>query len=240
MASPTSNDSSTNGHCRVVVLISGSGSNLQALIDGQQQNTLPISIVGVISNKPDVYGLQRADLASIPHCVVNHRDYDGREAFDQALSNAIDQYQPDLVILAGFMRILTADFVRHYQGRMLNIHPSLLPKYQGLHTHQRALDANDQQHGVTVHFVTEELDGGPTIIQAIVPIVGGDTIDTLAKRVQTQEHIIYPMAVEWFATGRLRLDTKSTQNTQNTQIVLLDNEPLATHGYQIDSTLAKA
>jgi phosphoribosylglycinamide formyltransferase-1 len=227
MASPTSNETTpSNGSCRVVVLISGSGSNLQALIDSQQQN-LPISIVGVISNKPDVYGLQRADAACIPHQVVNHRDYDGREPFDQALAATIDQYQPDLVILAGFMRILTADFVRQYQGRMLNIHPSLLPKYQGLHTHQRALDANDHQHGVTVHFVTEELDGGPTIIQAIVPVVTGDTVDTLTKRVQAQEHIIYPMAVEWFATQRLRLDP------QDTQKVLLDNEPLAPHGYQI-------
>jgi phosphoribosylglycinamide formyltransferase-1 len=240
MALPTSSDPSHNSSphgpspqkkCRVAVLISGSGSNLQALIDGQQQKTLPISIVGVISNKPGVYGLQRADLASIPRQVVNHRDYDGRESFDHALAAAINQYQPDLVILAGFMRILTAGFVRQYQGRMLNIHPSLLPKYQGLHTHQRALDANDKQHGVTVHFVTEELDGGPTVIQAIVPIVADDTIETLTKRVQVQEHIIYPMAVEWFATQRLCLDT------QDTQKVLLDNEPLATHGYQIKCDL---
>jgi phosphoribosylglycinamide formyltransferase-1 len=238
MVSPTPHHSSSHENCRVVVLISGGGSNLQALIDGQQQ-ALPISIVGVISNKPDVYGLQRADLAGIPHQVVNHRDYAGREPFDQALATAINQYQPDLVILAGFMRILTADFVRQYQGRMLNIHPSLLPKYQGLHTHQRALDANDQQHGVTVHFVTEELDGGPTVIQAIVPIVADDTIDTLTQRVQAQEHIIYPMAVEWFANQRLRLDT------QDTQKVLLDNEPLAPNGHQIqcervNSTRAKA
>ena len=219
--------------CRVVVLISGSGSNLQALIDGQQQKTLAISIVGVISNKPDVYGLQRAEQAGIAHQTINHRDYDGREPFDHALATAIEQYQPDLVVLAGFMRILTAGFVRQYQGRMLNIHPSLLPKYQGLHTHQRALDAKDQQHGVTVHFVTEELDGGPTVIQAIVPILENDNVDTLAKRVQSQEHIIYPMAVEWFATRRLRLDR------QDSQKVLLDNEPLATCGYQIHSDTVK-
>lgn len=216
--------SSTQIACRVVVLISGSGSNLQALIDGQQEHTLPITLVGVISNKPNVYGLERAKNANIPHQVINHHDFQDRESFDQRLAESIDQYQPDLVVLAGFMRILTADFVRAYQGRMVNIHPSLLPKYQGLHTHQRALDANDTEHGVTVHFVTEELDGGPTIIQAVVPIIDGDNVDSLAKRVQAQEHIIYPMAVKWFATQRLQL---------NGQQVLLDGEALPSHGYQI-------
>lgn len=214
--------------CRVVVLISGGGSNLQALIDGQQDTSLPITLCGVISNRPDVFGLQRADNANIAHQVVNHKDFEDRESFDQALAQAIDQYQPDLVVLAGFMRILTADFVRHYQGRMLNIHPSLLPKYQGLHTHQRALDANDDCHGVTVHFVTEELDGGPTIVQAIVPINDNDTADILAQRVQAQEHIIYPMAVKWFAQQRLQL---------NNHGVVLDDKTLSSTGYQIDSRL---
>lgn len=212
--------------CRVVVLISGSGSNLQALINGQQDSTLPINIVGVISNKPDVLGLERAAKADIAHEVIDHKAFADREAFDQALAQAIDAYQPDLIVLAGFMRILTGDFVRHFQGRMLNIHPSLLPKYQGLHTHQRALDAGDDCHGVTVHFVTEELDGGPPVIQAIVPINNGDDANTLAKRVQAQEHIIYPMAVDWFAKERLSL-----QGSQ----VLLDNSVLPEYGYQLDS-----
>jgi phosphoribosylglycinamide formyltransferase-1 len=226
MTSSTHTNNPTQPTCRVVVLISGSGSNLQALIDQQQQGQLAIEIVAVISNKPDVFGLERAAKAGIPHQVVNHRDYDDRESFDLALAKVIDRYQPQLVVLAGFMRILTADFVRAYQGRMLNIHPSLLPKYQGLHTHQRALDAGDSCHGVTVHFVTEELDGGPSVIQAIVPIVGGDTADTLAKRIQQQEHIIYPLAVEWFAEQRLQLIDNQVQ---------LNNETLTSTGYQIDS-----
>ncbi len=219
---------SSSSLCRVVVLISGSGSNLQALIDGQQAGTLPIEIAAVISNKANVFGLERAQTAGIPQHVISHKDYDEREAFDQQLAATINEYKPDLVVLAGFMRILTADFTRTYQGRMINIHPSLLPKYQGLHTHQRALDAGDDCHGVSVHFVTEELDGGPTIIQAIVPIQQGDNADTLAKRVQQQEHVIYPLAVEWFANQRLVLDGNR---------VLLDNETLSSTGYQIDSRL---
>lgn len=221
------NSTSQRSLCRVVVLISGSGSNLQSLIDGQQQNQLPITIESVISNKPNAYGLQRAEAAGISNHVINHKDYDGRESFDEALAKTIHQYQPDLVVLAGFMRILTADFVRQFKGRMLNIHPSLLPKYQGLHTHQRALEAGDKQHGVTVHFVTEELDGGPPIIQAVVPILNDDTPESLAKRVQTQEHVIYPMAVDWFATQRLQLDK---------QQVLLDQSALPPQGYQIHSS----
>lgn len=220
------NPQTTSHACKVVVLISGSGSNLQALIDGQQQGTLPISICAVISNKPDVYGLERAQKANIPQQVVNHKAFADRDSFDTQLADTIDQYQPDLVVLAGFMRILTGDFVRRYQGKMLNIHPSLLPKYQGLHTHQRALEAGDDCHGVTVHFVTEELDGGPTIIQAIVPINDGDDEAILAKRVQSQEHIIYPMAVEWFAKQKLKL----VDNT-----VMLNNNHLPSCGHQIDS-----
>lgn len=212
--------------CRAVVLISGSGSNLQTLIDGQQAGKLPISIEAVISNHAGVLGLKRADANNIPNHVLAHKGFADRSSFDDALRQLIDRYQPDLVILAGFMRILTPEFVRHYTGRMLNIHPSLLPKYQGLHTHQRALENNDNNHGVSVHFVTEELDGGPNIIQAIVPIFNGDDVETLTKRVQVQEHIIYPMAVAWFAEQRLVMEN---------DIVLLDSEPLAKEGYQIDS-----
>lgn len=210
--------------CRIVVLISGSGSNLQALIDGQKHHGLPIDIAAVISNRPGVLGLERAQQADIPASSLDHKDFADREDFDRALMQAIDQYQPELVVLAGFMRILTGDFVRHYQGRLLNIHPSLLPKYQGLNTHQRALDAGDSHHGVTVHFVTEELDGGPPIIQAKVPVLADDTPDSLAKRVQAQEHRIYPLAVQWFAEGRLGI---------NGQSVTLDGEPLASNGYQM-------
>lgn len=216
--------SSISSTCRVVVLISGSGSNLQALIDQQPQTKA--EIVGVISNRPDVLGLQRAEKAHIPTQVIDHKSYDSRESFDSVLAETIDSWEPDLVVLAGFMRILTPEFVRHYQGRMLNIHPSLLPKYQGLNTHQRALDAKDDSHGVTVHFVTEELDGGPRVIQAIVPILEQDDSTTLSARVQQQEHIIYPMAVGWFAQQRLQLDAGH---------VLLDNEPLSDSGYQLDS-----
>lgn len=190
--------------CRVAVLISGSGTNLQALIDAAGERA-GFSICAVISNRPGAYGLVRAAEAGIPASVVDHRDYPDRESFDSALMAEIDRHTPDLVVLAGFMRILTSEFVRHYSGRLLNIHPSLLPKYQGLHTHQRALEAGDSEHGATVHFVTEELDGGPAIVQALVPVQAEDSAELLAKRVQVQEHKIYPLAVTWFARGRLRM-----------------------------------
>lgn len=193
------------GKCRVVVLISGSGTNLQALIDAAAGEDAAFSICAVISNKPGAYGLTRAGDAGITAVTINHRDYSDRETFDHALIDEIDCHRPDLVVLAGFMRILTPEFVRHYSGRLLNIHPSLLPKYQGLHTHARALEAGDREHGTTVHFVTEELDGGPAIVQAVVPVEAGDTPDILAERVQRQEHAIYPLAVRWFAEGRLRM-----------------------------------
>ncbi len=189
----------------VVILISGGGTNLQAIIDAAQDG-LPVDIRAVISNQPEAYGLQRAKQAGIPTAVLNHREFDSREAFDQALAALIDKYQPGLVLLAGFMRILTPDFVRHYHGRMLNIHPSLLPKFQGLNTHQRALDAGETEHGASIHFVTEELDGGPVILQARVPVLPGDDAKTLAARVLEKEHIIYPLAVRWFAQGRLGLN----------------------------------
>jgi len=210
----------------VVVLISGSGTNLQALIDTQQETGATIR--GVISNRPGVKGLERADNAGIATVVIDHREYSERDQFDQQLMQVIDRFNPDLVVLAGFMRILTPAFVSHYLGRLINIHPSLLPKYTGLHTHQRALDAGDTQHGVTVHFVTEELDGGPPIIQARVPILPGDSADDLAKRVLQQEHIIYPQAVNWFATGRLTLQEGRSW---------LDGELLPASGYLMDSTV---
>jgi phosphoribosylglycinamide formyltransferase-1 len=210
-----------------VVLISGSGSNLQALIDGQQRGQLPIDIVAVICNRPAVRGLLRAEHAGIPAEVLDHTRYDSREAFDTALQECIDRYRPELVVLAGFMRILTPALTRHYEGRMLNIHPSLLPKYQGLHTHQRALDAGETEHGVTVHFVTAELDGGPPAVQARVPVLPDDDAESLAARVQSQEHVIYPLAVKWFAEGRLRMESGRA---------LLNNEPLGPNGYLMDTT----
>ena len=188
----------------IVVLISGGGTNLQALIDSANNESALFQIACVISNRPNVKGLQRAELAGIATLCIDHRDFAEREAFDEELIKAIDNYAPELVVLAGFMRILTTEFVQHYYGRMVNIHPSLLPKYRGLHTHQRALDAGDSKHGVSIHFVTEELDGGPIIIQSVVPVVENDTADTLAARVLKQEHLIYPLVVGWYAKNKLR------------------------------------
>ncbi len=191
---------------RILVLISGSGSNLQAILDGCAQGRIDGQVVAVISNKADAYGLVRAEQAGVATEVLSHQGFDSREAYDAALMARIDSHQPDLIVLAGFMRILTGDLVRHYQGRMLNIHPSLLPKYQGLHTHQRAIDAGDDEHGASVHFVTEELDGGPVVLQARVPIFPEDEAADVAARVQTQEHSLYPLVVQWFCQGRLRCD----------------------------------
>jgi phosphoribosylglycinamide formyltransferase 1 len=212
----------------VVVLISGSGTNLQALIDAKQKGELPVNISAVISNRPAVKGLERAQLAGIETQVIDHTHFASRELFDSELQQRIDDYQPHLVVLAGFMRILTESFTRHYCARMLNIHPSLLPKYQGLNTHQRALEAGDSEHGVTVHFVTPELDGGPNVIQAVVPINSGDTVDSLAKKVQLQEHVIYPLAVNWFAQKRLSMDKHNS---------VLDNEVLPPSGYVLDTRM---
>ena len=190
---------------RIVVLVSGGGTNLQALIDAAARGELGGSIVAVISNKPGAGGLDRAARAGIETGVVNHRDYPERAAFDDALRETIDGYDPDLVVLAGFMRILTDDFVRHYRGRMLNIHPSLLPAYPGLHTHRRVLESGDAEHGATVHFVTEELDGGPAVLQGRVPVHASHTPERIAERVVDQEHGIYPRTVRWYCEGRLRL-----------------------------------
>ncbi|MEH6597303.1 MAG: phosphoribosylglycinamide formyltransferase [Colwellia polaris] len=190
---------------RIVVLISGGGTNLQAIIDASKQENYGGEIVAVVSNKADVYGLTRAQDANIATAVLSHKDFDSREDYDTALISEINHHQPDLVVLAGFMRILTPKFVQKFQGRLINIHPSLLPKYQGLHTHQRAIDAGDKEHGVSVHFVTEELDGGPVILQAKVPVFPEDTADELAQRVHQQEHRIYPMVVNWCCTKRVTM-----------------------------------
>ncbi|AOE80627.1 MULTISPECIES: phosphoribosylglycinamide formyltransferase [Pseudomonas] len=210
--------------CNVVVLLSGTGSNLQALIDSTRTGDSPVRIAAVISNRSDAYGLQRARDAGIDTRSLDHKAFDGREAFDSALIELIDAFKPQLVVLAGFMRILSADFVRHYEGRLLNIHPSLLPKYKGMHTHQRALDAGDSEHGCSVHFVTEELDGGPLVVQAVVPVESDDSAQSLAQRVHAQEHRIYPLAVRWFAEGRLILGDQGA---------LLDGQLLAASGHLI-------
>lgn len=210
--------------CNVVVLISGSGSNLQALIDSVAHDGNPARIAAVICNRAGAYGLERAKQAGIATELLDHKQFDGREAFDAALIQAIDAYQPDLVVLAGFMRILTPGFVQHYAGRLLNIHPSLLPKHKGLHTHQRAIEAGDSEHGCSVHFVTEELDGGPLVVQAVLPVMADDTAESLAQRVHEQEHQIYPLAVRWFAEGRLRLGAQGA---------MLDGQPLPASGHLI-------
>ncbi len=188
---------------RLVVLISGNGSNLQAIIDNITDKGLPAQIVAVISNKADAYGLERAKKAEIEQCVLSHKDFRDRNQYDLALKELIDGYQPDLIILAGFMRILSNEFVEHYLHKMMNIHPSLLPKYKGLNTHQRVLDAGDKEHGCSVHFVTPELDDGPVILQATVDIKENDTAESLASRVHEQEHRIYPQAIRMFAEKKI-------------------------------------
>ena len=187
------------------ILISGRGSNMQAFIDACNGGSLHARVGIVISNRPDAPGLQLAAQAGIATTCIDHRDYESREAFDAALVHALDEHDVDAVILAGFMRILTPVFIEPYYGRLFNIHPSLLPKYPGLNTHQRALDAGDECGGTTVHFVTPELDGGPPVLQAKVAIEGGDSAEALAARVQVLEHLIYPLAVKWFLEKRLQL-----------------------------------
>lgn len=214
---------------RIVVLISGQGSNLQAIIDACKLTDYPGSVVGVISNKLDAYGLTRAKDAGIETVALSHQEFESREDYDQALITQIDLFAPDIIVLAGFMRILTPAFVKYYQGKLINIHPSLLPKYQGLHTHQRAIDAGDKEHGVSVHFVTETLDGGPVILQAKVPVFDGDTSDDLAARVHEQEHRIYPLVVKWLCQNRLKMETKD-----KSEVAILDNNILPISGYAND------
>lgn len=198
----------------IVVLISGNGSNLQAIIDACRANKITGNVVAVLSNKADAYGLERAKLADIPAYFIDPTLYNDRADYDKALIEQIDAYQPDIVVLAGFMRILSPDFVTHYQHKLLNIHPSLLPKYPGLHTHRQVLANKDSFHGVTVHFVTEELDGGPMIIQARIPVLPDDTEQSLQTRIQAEEYRIYPLAIGWLADERLKM--------QNNQAVLDD------------------
>ncbi len=209
----------------IVVLISGNGSNLQAIIDQCASGAIPGNVVKVISNKADAFGLQRAADAGIATQVISHKDYDSREAYDAELQASIDACSPSLVVLAGFMRILSEGFVRHYQGKMLNIHPSLLPKFKGLHTHQRAIEEGESEHGATVHFVTPELDGGPIIIQSKVPVFEDDSASDLASRVQEQELRIYPLVVKWFCQGRLHMNDKG---------VCMDGEQIPELGYAPD------
>ncbi len=210
---------------KLAILISGSGSNLQAFIDACASGALPASIALVLSNKPGAGGLERAEAAGIPTLTIDHRNFDSREAFDQAMLDALAPVAPDLVILAGFMRILTPAFIAAFRGRLLNIHPSLLPKYPGLNTHQRALDAGDTEVGATVHFVTEELDGGPPLLFARVPVAAGDDAQSLADKVQRREHVIYPLAARWFIDSRLVLQDKRA---------LLDGQPLPASGIDLE------
>jgi len=212
----------TQSQKNIVVLVSGSGSNLQAILDACDSNMIDASVKAVFSNKAEAFGLERAKNAGVAARSVNPKDFDSREAFDHELMIQIDTYQPDLIVLAGYMRILSSEFVRHYAGKMVNIHPSLLPKYPGLHTHQRAIDAKDKEHGTSVHFVTEELDGGPVILQAKVPVFEDDDAELLAGRVLTQEHAIYPMVCKWFAEDRLSMVDGQA---------VLDGKVLGKHGY---------
>ena len=192
-----------NDLCTIAVLISGSGSNLQAIIDHVQQGHINANIACVVSNEPDVYGLTRATQADIPTHVIKHSDFASRNEFDKELVKTLAVYNIKLVVLAGFMRVLGNDFIAEYQSRILNIHPSLLPKYPGLNTHRRALEAGDKEHGCSVHFVTSDLDAGPLIIQAKIAVLDTDDPGSLAKRVLQKEHIIYPLVVKWFCLEKL-------------------------------------
>ncbi len=189
----------------IVVLISGSGSNLQTIIDRIADKTLNAKICAVISNKANAFGIERAKQANIPTEVIEHTQYNSRENFDAELTRCIEKYQPELIVLAGFMRILSDDFVNRFYGKMINIHPSLLPKYRGLHTHRRALEAGDREHGLSIHYVSAKLDGGPVILQKKVPVLKNDTERSLAERVLAQEHIAYPQVIQWFSQARLQL-----------------------------------
>ena len=189
----------------IVILISGRGSNMVSLLNAVTDGSLSVRVAAVLSNRPDAKGLQIAAAAGIVTRVVDHTLYSDRESFDAAMDESIDAFSPELVVLAGFMRILSDRFVTRYAGRLINIHPSLLPSFPGLHTHQRALDEGVRIHGCTVHFVTPTLDHGPIVVQAAVPVLDGDDAVTLAARVLAQEHRIYPLAVRWFVEGRLRV-----------------------------------
>jgi phosphoribosylglycinamide formyltransferase-1 len=209
----------------IVVLISGNGSNLQAIIEQVSEGKIAANISAVFANRIDAYGLQRAKLANIPAIFIDHKSFDSRANYDAHMRQEIDKYSPDLIILAGFMRILSSDFVQHYQGRMLNIHPSLLPKYRGLHTHQRAIDEGDTEHGASVHFVTPDLDGGPVVLQSKVPIFPDQTTEELSQRVQEQERQMYPLVIKWFCQDRLAMKNNRAY---------LDDKILPDSGYAMD------
>jgi len=192
---------------KIIVLISGNGSNLQKIIDQVESGNIKAEISAVISNRADAYGLQRAEKANIPTITLDHTQFTDREAFDQSLAQIIDSFSPNLIVLAGFMRILSDPFVEQFQNKLINIHPSLLPKYKGLHTHKRALEDKQKEHGASVHFVIPELDAGNVILQGVVPVKEDDTEESLANRVHQIEHIIYPKAVKWLVEGKkLSLD----------------------------------
>ena len=207
---------------KLCVLISGNGSNLQAIIDNISAEKLDAEICGVISNRPNAYGLTRAQEAGIKAICLDHMQHDSRESYDKALQAEIESLNPDYIVLAGFMRILTPEFVNTFSGKLVNIHPSLLPKYTGLNTHQQAIDNGDEEHGVSVHFVTPELDGGPVIIQSRVPVFEDDTAVDLADRVQEQERRIYPLVLSWFSAGRLKMVNNKA---------ILDEQELPESGY---------
>lgn len=190
---------------KILILASGTGTNFQALLDASRERDFPGQLVALGCNQPKAFVLQRAAQANIETFTVNHKEFGSREEFDAALMAHVLRHNPDLIVLAGFMRILTADFVRAFRGKLINVHPSLLPRYTGLDTHQRALDAGDSTHGVSIHFVTEELDGGPVIAQAEVPVALDDTAESLAEKVQKKEHLLYPIVVRWLCEGRIRL-----------------------------------
>ncbi|HGJ5872431.1 MAG TPA: phosphoribosylglycinamide formyltransferase [Arsenophonus apicola] len=209
----------------LVVLISGNGSNLQAIIDACKKQTIAAQISAVFSDNPTAYGLERAKQAAIPTVVLPKADYADNHTYDVSLMAEIAQYQPDLIVLAGYMRILTPRFVSHYLGKIINIHPSLLPKYPGLDTHRKALANGDKEHGTSIHFVTEKLDAGPIILQAKVPIFAEDQPQDIIARVQTQEHRIYPLVINWFVKGRLAMVNNSA---------FLDGCKLPEHGYAND------
>jgi phosphoribosylglycinamide formyltransferase-1 len=203
----------------IVILISGRGSNLQAIIDCAASGALAVEIRAVISNRPDAEGLEIASAAGITTEIIDHSQYADRQSFDRALQACIDHYQPGLVVLAGFMRLLTEGFVAHYHGRMLNIHPSLLPELPGLNTHRRAIEAGCSEHGASVHFVTADMDGGPVLLQARVPVKPDDNPGSLAMRVLAQEHRLYPLAIQWFAEQRIFLDEDGR--------IIFDGQPLS-------------
>ena len=206
---------------RIVILISGRGSNMQAIVQRCAEQRWPARVVAVIANKPEAAGLAFAAAQGIATAVVGHQVHATREAFDDALARAIDAFAPDLLVLAGFMRILGAGFVQRYAGRLLNIHPSLLPAFPGLHTHRRALQAGCKAVGATVHLVTAELDHGPVVMQSVVPVRPGDDEHTLAERVLATEHVIYPQSVRWFVEGRLVVDSGVVLQTEGASQVLI-------------------